>query len=744
MIARVIADVSLDRAFDYAIPPELNDVITLGSRVLVPFGRRQCYGFIIELVDHSDCPEKLKNIIAPCENRIKIPPNLLKLGAWMAEYYCCSCECAVRALLPAVVRDCRIAIKKANFYRVKDTASANKFVIDNGESKRAAGRVRILQFLLENVGNEIGFTRDELAEAVDDFSLSSLNTLQKSDLVTFDERPVADRINMSNVGTVASAPLIPSDEQKNALATFEKMLSGEEPRHVMLLHGVTNSGKTEVYLQAISRVLESGKSAIVLVPEIALTPQTVRRFRARFGNGISILHSGLTDGERFREWRRIDNGESRIAVGARSALFAPFKNLGLIIVDEEHESSYKQSEAPRYHARDVAVMRGKLEQAAVILGSATPAFESYYNAVTGRYVLQEMRQRIDSTKLPKFTVVDRRLGYEPGQSTFFSKMLVNGIKERLAHGEQVILFLNRRGFARQMMCEDCGYIAGCPDCSVSYTYHRRTQELSCYMCGRVEDAPEVCPQCGSREIRYSGVGTEKVEAAAKAIFPDAYIARMDSDTMRGLKSYEAALNSFKRGEIDILIGTQMIAKGLHFPNVTLVGIINADQGLLVPDFRAAERTFQLLTQVAGRAGRGDLPGEVIVQTFTPFNDTINYAVNGDYIGCFDNDMDIRKNMKYPPFTHLIVVHFRSEDENLCRSYATEFGNKLLQACHEEVELTPAMPSPVEKAKGKYRYLITLRGNKLKYLRQYLRNMVLHLCHPNGVEIFVDVDAQSLI
>ena len=374
---------------------------------------------------------------------------------------------------------------------------------------------------------------------------------------------------------------------------------------MLLLHGVTNSGKTEVYLQAIGEALELGRSAIVLVPEISLTPQTVRRFRARFGDRLSVLHSRLTDRERFDEWTRIREGEVQIAVGARSALFAPFSNLGLIIVDEEHESSYKQSEAPRYSARDVAVMRGKLENAVVILGSATPSAESAYNARTGKFLLARMASQVDNKLAPHIRIVDQRLDGEmqPGKSSFFSSELVEAVFDRLRRGEQSILFLNRRGYARVMICEACGFEAHCPDCSVPYTYSRQRETLSCHLCGGVIPAYVECPQCRSPKIRYAGLGTEKIELVAQSVFRGARIARMDSDTMRGADDYESVLEQFRRGELDILIGTQMIAKGLHFPNVTLVGIINADLGLAMPDFRAPERTFHLIPPVADAQSR---------------------------------------------------------------------------------------------------------------------------------------------
>ena len=524
------------------------------------------------------------------------------------------------------------------------------------------------------------------------------------------------------------------------------MLRGRTSSHVLLLHGVTNSGKTEVYLQAIGEALELGRSAIVLVPEISLTPQTVRRFRARFGDRLSVLHSRLTDGERFDEWNRIRDGEVQIAVGARSALFAPFSNLGLIVVDEEHESSYKQSEAPRYSARDVAVMRGKFENAAVILGSATPSAESVYNAKTGKFLLARMASQVENKLSPHIRIIDQRLDGppQPGRSTFFSPQLVEAVFDRIRRGEQSILFLNRRGYARVMLCEECGFEARCPECSVAYTYSKQRETLSCHLCGGVIPAYSECPQCRSPKIRYAGLGTEKIEAAAAAVFQGARIARMDSDTMRGADDYERVLEKFRRGELDLLIGTQMIAKGLHFPNVTLVGIVNADLGLAMPDFRAPERTFQLITQVAGRAGRGDIRGEVFLQTRNPEDETIRCAAALDFDGFSAYDLEFRKMLEYPPFTHLIAVHFRGEDEAATAGYAEQFTAELKKYGHDGIRFSGPSPAPIERIRGKFRCMLLIRGVRLKLLRQALRVLALHRTPPKGVELYVDVDAQSLL
>ena len=738
-IARVIVDLSLDKGFDYNIPDSLAGKIHIGVQVKVPFGKSLRLGYVLNIIAHSEYPEQLKDIHSVCEHHSRIPEPLVKLGRWMSEYYCCSREQAVRTLLPRAVRSGKVKHRTLKHYSVADTAAAEKFIIENSGKKRSAGQVLTLKALLSS--KEL--SQDALLSEAG-VTASAVSSLLKKELIS-EEKRVLRRDAYADIEIIQSRPQEPTTEQAVVLKKLYAMLENPGEKNTMLLYGVTNSGKTEVYLQAIARALETGKESIVLVPEISLTPQTVRRFRARFGDMVSVLHSRLTEGERFDEWSKVSDGLVKIAVGARSALFAPFRNLGLIIVDEEHESSYKQSEAPRYHARDVAVMRGHIENAVVILGSATPSFESFNNALTGKYELGQMLQRVQNCLMPVMNVVDGRIGaVEPGKVSFFSKILVDAVFDRLNRGEQSIIFLNRRGYARQMMCEHCGFVAECPDCSIAYTYHRQRESLSCHLCGDAVKAFTHCPECGAEDIRYSGFGTEKVEAAAMMIFKNARIVRMDSDSMRKTSSYEDVLDRFRRGEVDILIGTQMIAKGLHFPNVTLVGVINADQSLYIPDFRSCERTFQLLTQVAGRAGRGDVSGEVIVQTLNPFNETIMYAVQQDFRKFYDYDMEMRKVLNYPPAGHLIAIHFRGAEQAAVKRFAGEFMEKIRPCCHQEVIVTEPEPAPIERIKGKYRYMIILRGSKLKKLREAIRELILHGNTPRNLEVYADVDAQSLM
>lgn len=740
-IAKIIIDLSLDKTFDYNIPAVLSGKVKIGSRVNVPFGRGERQGYVLAIGTHTDFPRELKDILSMCEGHSRIPQKLVKLGEWMADYYCCSREQAIRTLLPRAVRSGKIKHKTMPFYAVADPAEAEIFVAENHERKALHAQLEMLKLLL----NHQDMSREQLLNE-NNVSVSTINTLKKKGLVIEEKRHIA-RDPFHDVQIIADKDQKPTPEQGVALEKLAEMIDQPEGRRTALLFGITGSGKTEVYLQCISRILDKGQDAIVLVPEISLTPQTVRRFRARFGDMVSVMHSRLTEGERFDEWNKISDGKVRIVVGARSALFAPFRNLGLIIVDEEHENSYKQGEAPRYHARDVAVMRGHMENAVVILGSATPSFESYHNALSGKYELIRLTKRVDKCVLPIMKVIDVRLDKSSGddkKSSFFTKMLYEAVNDRLWRGEQTILFLNRRGYARQMMCDNCGYVAECSECSVAYTYHQHNETLTCHMCGDSIKAHTRCPDCQSEEIKYSGIGTEKVESVAKKIFKHARIARMDSDTMKTAAAYEHVLNEFKRGNIDILIGTQMIAKGLHFPNVTLVGIINADQSLHIPDFRAPERTFQLITQVAGRAGRGDVKGEVLIQTFTPFNETIQSALKHDFNGFYESDMEVRKMLMYPPAGHLMTVHFQGEELNEVSTYATQFMEYLRPACHEKITISEPAPAPVERVKSKYRYIIILRGEKTTQLRRFIRHYILNAKHPKGVHVYADVDAQSLM
>ena len=555
------------------------------------------------------------------------------------------------------------------------------------------------------------------------------------------------------------------------------------PSSTFLLHGVTGSGKTEIYLQAIAHALEQGKGAIVLVPEIALTPQTVERFKARFSSGklqtlVAVLHSHLSAGERHDEWHKIRQGRARIVIGARSAIFAPVEPLGLIIVDEEHEHTYKQEEAPRYHARDVAIMRGQMENAVVVLGSATPSMESFYNCKRGKFTLLELPERVDDQKMPYVRVVDmRQAAYKEKGPPLFSPQLKEAIHKRLDRGEQTILFLNRRGYSTSLQCPKCGYVANCPNCSVSLTYHRIDQRLACHICGHNEKVPAVCPEpkCKNPAIRFAGTGTQKVEEVLAKLFPKARVKRMDADTMKRKDDYRKVLGDFRAGKIDILVGTQMIAKGLHFPNVTLVGIIYADSALHQPDFRAGERTFQLLTQVAGRAGRGDVEGEVFVQAFTPFHPAIQYARRHDFVGFYEQEIEFREQLKYPPASRVALLTLKGRNEEKVKFSAEhlkrELEKKLKQSLtggasvpaslfgdaedgspgvsphpkstFKDLIIAGPAPAPLLRAENFYRYQIMLRTRAMSALSRELAQIIQSLTLPEDVSLVVDIDPVSL-
>ncbi len=740
-MARVVVNLSLDREFDYLIPPELRGRVRIGSRVRIPFGagRGSRVGYVVGLAADSAVPaDRLKQIAGVEGEEARIPGNLVDLSSWLADYYCCAREQAVRTMLPAVVRTGKVSQKRQSYVSLVSEKGLGE-ILPNLE-RRAPRQAAILHALVREGGHCLMSRLLHETGAAGD----AVRRLADKQLVTVEQRsvgrdPFADDVILPTHALVLTAA------QQTALSTIVQALESTEPPRPVLLYGVTGSGKTEVYLQAIDHCLKSGREAIVLVPEISLTPQTCERFRARFGERVSVMHSGLSDGERFDEWARMNEGRSRIVVGARSALFAPFVNLGLIVVDEEHESTYKQDEAPRYNARDVAVMRGRMESAAVVLGSATPALESWHNCRNGKYVLTSLPQRVDGQRMPTMEVVDMRVeAASRGGAQIFSRRLETLIRQRLEAGEQTILFLNRRGYATQMLCEKCGYVAMCDDCSISYTYHRSQKQLICHLCGQVLKAPELCPQCRDPNIRYTGLGTEKVEAAARALFKKVRIARMDSDTMTAKNSYKKTLDDFRCGRIQILLGTQMIAKGLHFPNVTLVGIIFADLGLYVPDFRAGERTFQLLTQVSGRAGRGEIPGRVVVQSYTPFHPALHCAVGHELEAFVEEELESRRELLYPPWTRMAIVHFRAEDETLAFRAAEEFATQLRPRLEARVEMAGPSPAPIARVRNKYRYQLVLRGDNMVRLSRLLRETMRQSKGNRKVHVFADIDPQSLL
>jgi primosomal protein N' (replication factor Y) (superfamily II helicase) len=558
---------------------------------------------------------------------------------------------------------------------------------------------------------------------------------------------------------------LPLTSEQDAVYTRIVQSIDEQIHDVFLLHGVTGSGKTEIYLQCIQRCMDLGRQAVVLVPEISLTPQMVERFKGRFGSGVAVMHSRLSVGERYDEWRKIREGKATVAVGARSAIFAPFHNLGLIIMDEEHESSYKQEENPKYHARDVAVRRAEQGDAVVIMGSATPSLESYYAARTHldhhfSPVLLEMPTRALGNELPKVQVVDMRDELKEGNRSMFSRRLHTALADRLERGEQTVLLLNRRGFSTFVMCRGCGYVAGCPECDISLTYHSRSDNLRCHYCGHAEPAPKVCPECGSEHIRFFGTGTQRVEEELGKLFPGIRVIRMDVDTTTEKGSHEKLLNQFRDKKADVLLGTQMVAKGLDFPDVTLVGVITADSALNLPDFRAAEKTFQLLTQVSGRAGRHQLPGEVVVQSYTPEHYSIVHASGHDYLSFIREELKHRRLLHYPPYCRLILVTLSHEQLpvllRLSENYALNIQGKSRQRgwygsldsdLPDVLELLGPVASPMPRLKGRYRFQCILKWRGSFDAIGLVREVAEELedsARDTGLQISIDVDPQMLM
>ena len=737
--ARVIIDRSIHRELDYFVPETLAEKVAIGSRVRVPFRERSALATVVALLEESDA-QGIRPIEALVGDAPVLSPKLIELGRWMSAYYCCAIETVMRSLLPQVIRRAEVGWKKQLF-----VSAAKEIAPEEIEKlrRRAPKQAQLLE-AVSKLRQPIA-----AAELLRQTSLDNqtLRALEKRGFVALREEAVA-RDPHGDEEFIASTHLILNDEQAAALTVVEEALAAAEKAKPLLLHGVTGSGKTEIYLQAIHNTLARGKTAIVLVPEISLTPQTVERFKSRFAETqemVAVLHSHLSEGERHDEWHKIQAGRARIVVGARSAVFAPLENLGLIVVDEEHETSYKQEDAPRYHARDVAVVRAKLEGCVVLLGTATPSLESYHNAIQGKYRLLKLTQRVDNCQMPLMRIVDLRLERRKGKvAAILSEKLRGAITARLEKHEQTILFLNRRGFSTSLLCSNCGEARDCPNCSVALTFHRGAARLTCHLCGHTAAVPKKCPACSQDALIYSGFGTEKVEANVTQLFPDAAVRRMDADSMSRKDAYRETLHAFRAGKIDILVGTQMIAKGLHFPNVTLVGIINADLALHMPDFRAGERTFQLLTQVAGRAGRGETPGEVFVQTYTPFSPSIQFARHHDFAGYFEQELEFRERCDFPPFKHAVLITVRSAHEGRAKLSAETLVRRLRESLGSEFILSDATAAPLEKLQGQFRFHILVRGEAIMRLSRLVRETLDRLPLPEDVVAAVDVDPYQLL
>lgn len=801
-IASVIVDVpakQTDREFDYRIPEKWNQVIKPGMRVIVPFGPRMVQGFVTGLKAKSDFA-KLRFIKEPMDLEPIINDELLQLGDWLTKEAMCFKISALQAMLPAamkakyekvikVVEDKKGQIPPSiqNLFGKNDSLSWKDVIegenaslvqkeMQNGNleleynvknrlnkktvrviksllspmelkemasaiSSHAKKQQELLQYFIEH---QEPIPLKELLELINTSSGTVKSLVSKGALAEMDQEVYRDPYE--NRVFEKSIPFTLTAEQAAALKPIQEKIHHDE-HDVFLLYGVTGSGKTEVYLQAIASVIEKGKEAIMLVPEISLTPQTVKRFKERFGEQVAVMHSGLSVGEKYDEWRKIHRKEVKVVVGARSAVFAPFESLGLVIIDEEHESSYKQEETPRYHARDVAIERAKSYGCPVILGSATPTLESFARAKKNVYKLLTLSQRMNKNALPAVDIVDMREELRTGNRSMFSELLFTKLKDRLEKGEQTVLMLNKRGHSSFVMCRSCGLVINCPNCDISLTYHRFNDIMKCHYCGFEEGMPSVCPECESEHIRFFGTGTQKVEEELAKILPEARVIRMDVDTTSKKGSHERLLNAFGEGKADILLGTQMIAKGLDFPNITLVGVLSADTMLHLPDFRSSEKTFQLLTQVSGRAGRHQLPGEVVIQTYTPEHYSIELSALQDYDAFYEREMYLRRQSHYPPYYYVVLITVSHEDLMKTVSVTEKITNYLGSRLNRDSVVLGPVASPISRINNRYRYQCLIKYKREPDLNQHLRTLLEHYqkeTAQNHLQISIDLNPQIMM
>ncbi|MEI7552725.1 MAG: primosomal protein N' [Verrucomicrobiota bacterium] len=734
-----------DKLLHYRVPETLVASIGVGSLVRVPVGPALRLGIVGELGAPKDFPlHRLKLVAQVVHPFPALPPDLLGLARWMAGYYACGLDSIIETMLPAAVRH-GTGLKQEKLLAVaRKLAPAELAAL----AQRAPQQAKLYRFL------EQQFRPQQKSLVLQRLGLTAavVAGLVKRELVREETRRVErvaydDQVEHGEL--VASQPHVLNPEQAAAVAALDAEIAADR-FGVTLLHGITGSGKTEVYLRAIDTALQAGGGVVFLVPEVALTPQTVARLRSRLeaiapGHRCVVWHSHLSEGERLDGWLALATGEAKLVVGARSAIFAPVQDLRLIVVDEEHEPAYKQDETPRYHGRDVAVMRAKLNRAVCLLGSATPSLESFANAQAGKYRLLELRERVDSRRLPHIGIVDLRIEAMKQRSLpALSRPLVDAMHARLERREQTILFINRRGYSSAMLCTKCGHTEECVHCSITLTYHRADETLRCHLCGVQQPAPLRCPQCGAPEIRWRGLGTQRVEEAVRRMVPKARIERMDTDTMSKKNRFREVLAQFRAGKIDILIGTQMIGKGLDFPNVTLVGLVDADISMHVPDFRANERTFQLLVQVAGRAGRGDRAGEVVVQTFTPQAEAIQFSRHADYAGFAAAELKMRKDFNYPPYRHLIHHLFRGPNPDKLKFFAEQWAKQVEQALGGRVELRGPSPSPIEKIKDEYRWQLWYFTHSVTQVVPVLMRLREAFHWPDDLTQVLDVDPMNLM
>lgn len=729
MIAKVIVDVAhseVDRVFDYISIDGVNE----GDRVLVPFGRQTIEGFVVGFSSASDLPyEKLKAIVKRLDDFSALSEETLKLAEFLRDTYHVPFALALRQFIPSELRGGKVKEKTVLIVTLSDIPIEEMI---SSLKKSATAQIGIIETLAKT--KRTGYT--ELSEK---FGSSAIRALEKRGFLTVTEEKSGRTPYTSLENSAKDVKLTP--EQARAVYGIENT-----DKRTSLLFGVTGSGKTEVYLKLISDTLKKGKTAIMLVPEISLTPQMLRQLRARFQGEVSILHSKLSAGEKFDEWLRLKRGEAKIAIGARSAIFAPLDNLGLIVIDEEHDGSYEAENSPRYKTIEVAEERARLSGAKIVLGSATPSVESYDKAIGGEYYLAEMKTRINGKNLPEFIVADMRQEIRRGNESIFSSDLKSEIEDCLKQGNQAIIFFNRRGYSRQVLCRDCGNVIRCENCDVALNYHKDQDVLKCHFCNATYKMPSACPECGSINLSYNGIGTQKVVDEIKRLFPSARLLRMDNDTTSGKEGHFKILKDFSDKKADILVGTQMVAKGHDFPAVTLVGILDADMSLYFSDYRSGERTYQLITQVAGRSGRADKKGKVVLQTYNPENEVLRFAINYDYVGFFEREKAVRKSTNFPPYSLVLRIMVEADDDKAAMEGLKEVYFRVKEVYERERDkftFFNKMKCPVKRIKNKYRYEILMRiPPDDKRLKDEIYNLALKDKKP-GVLTYVEENPSNL-
>jgi primosomal protein N' (replication factor Y) len=797
-IAEVIVDVptlQTNNPYEFKIPAILQEDVAVGMRVIVPFGRgnRRVQGFITKLKNDQIFEGELKEISSLMDLEPVLNDELLALGEWMAQTTYSFRISSYQTMLPAVLRATYEKVVKLtgevsddslfDIFRGKDRMSwdevENRDLISTMLKLKKENKVEVNYLVDDKVTKKVkrvvrpNLSPEALEEELADVAA---NAHRQKDLLTILLRlSTEETIDMQtltkehNISTAVvnrgveknwciieeveiyrdpyqdseiekTKPLVLNEEQAAAYNEINASVQNNE-HEVYLLQGITGSGKTEVYLQTIAEVLKKGEGALVLVPEIALTPQMVHRFKGRFGDLVAVLHSGLSNGEKYDEWRKIEKEEARVVVGARSSVFAPIKNLGIIVIDEEHETSYKQGESPRYHARDVAIWRGERHNCPVVLGSATPALESRARASKGVYKLLELKKRVNQRPLPTVDVIDMRDEMRAGNASLFSSHLQKSIKDRLAKGEQSVLLLNRRGYSSFVMCRDCGFVLQCPNCDISQTLHMDTKTMKCHYCGHEEGIPKICPSCNSHRIRYFGTGTQQIEEELEKLLPEAKILRMDVDTTRKKGAHERILQKFGNKEADILLGTQMIAKGLDFPNVTFVGVLNADTALGLPDFRSAEKTFQLLTQVSGRAGRGAIEGNVVIQTYNPEHYAIRYAQEHAYEDFYFREMKYRHLSDYSPYYFLTSIQVSHENEVTAAKRIQQVADFVQPYLSEQAILLGPTPRSVARTHNKYHFQLIIKYKNEHRLNERLHQLLSTTQKEQAKGLLIKIDPQ---